>query len=884
MSNVLKRFAISLGIAILPFFAFAQSDNSAYLASLFNQVRALQQQINILLAQLSAYRSQSVGQIAGSLSTYGQISNMATTSPETELVIADDPGSSFRVGTPSAKWVAQSFVAASSSPITGVSFALARKGNPAYPLTVSLRTDIKGADIASVTITPQNVSDNSLAPTWVSATFSSSPVSVMGGMMYYIVVSNMNGEGAGSSYFRWVVSDRVNPYADGMLWNHAGGKHPKYDALLKVRFGKSAGFQVLEPNGGEVWRTNTTGSILWAGSGGAVQILLFPWSAKGPGTHSPTAVIATSTPNIGALDWKIPTSIPTGEYFVRVFCILECAHDINLLDDSDGPFSIISQGGTNELIIAPIQGLDKMVVAGSNGVELARIQLDAQQAQENVKIVQARIIADVVIGDLDNFQSLQLFDGSTPLNTGSNVLNPAGTVYGADKELIFNLDSPGIVVSKGTSKNIILRGNLTTGAQTGDKIKFDFSSPLSGGGWLVSGVESGRAIEENTLNIPGSLVTVTKNGGWSITVAPSQPTEKWVAAGSVNVPINVLRFIATTEDFALTDLRLQLKQPATAADIAKISLWDGAVKIAEKTPSFVNGVEDFTFPTSGPGSFVILKDSFKEMTIKVTVAGIGQGLPGTAGRFIVIDFDGDGTPLGKNKALGQSSGISAHASTAVDTSSSGIRYFRSVPTLERVALPVTALTSGNHVIYKMKVTADPAYNVAVHKFTFSIATTGITSFQSSVPSFTLWNATDNRRVAAATGAAAAFFAEQGNYDKSGQIVVRIHADNTDLPSGQCTSANCWDIIPRGLSRIYELRADITTDGTGDLVTTKLQGDFNSISMGNISVVDGLGSRLIWSDFSADATTTHSVYTADWMNGFKVPGLPFTGLDSSTLSN
>jgi len=43
-------------------------------------------------------------------------------------------------------------------------------------------------------------------------------------------------------------------------------------------------------------------------------------------------------------------------------------------------------------------------------------------------------------------------------------------------------------------------------------------------------------------------------------------------------------------------------------------------------------------------------------------------------------------------------------------------------------------------------------------------------------------------------------------------------------------------------------------------------------------------NFIWSDFASDATTTHSAHTADWMNGFRVPGLPTTGLSSWTLSN
>ena len=147
---------------------------------------------------------------------------------------------------------------------------------------------------------------------------------------------------------------------------------------------------------------------------------------------------------------------------------------------------------------------------------------------------------------------------------------------------------------------------------------------------------------------------------------------------------------------------------------------------------------------------------------------------------------------------------------------------------------------------------------------------------------TLWNTTENRRVGA-SGQVSDDIAK-AIYGSTGEYIRTIYADSTDLPSGQCTGAACWDIVPAGSVRTYELRADVTTDGSGDSVSTKLLGDWNSISMGKASIVDVLGSQFIWSDFSANATTTHSINTADWMNGYKVPGLLSTGLDSSTLSN
>ncbi|TSC73364.1 MAG: DNA topoisomerase IV subunit A [Parcubacteria group bacterium Gr01-1014_70] len=553
-------------------------------------------------------------------------------------------------------------------------------------------------------------------------------------------------------------------------------------------------------------------------------------------------------------------------------------------------------------------------VEGGNGLTIGRYVLDATASGEDLKVTVVKIRAEISTGNLNNYQALQLFDGSTALNTGSNVNNPSGNSADTAATLSFTLDSPGLIVPKGTTKILSLKTNLTTGHAADDKAKFNFVS-LINGDWGTAGNSTGADVTETYSSSTSAKITIKTGGGFSVVAAPSQPTEKWVTAGATGVSINVIRFTSTTEEFALTDLRLQIDTTgsSSASDISKVYLYDGDVLVQTKTPSFIDGVEDFTFPSSGTGSFKIPKDSFNELTVKVDIASIGTSLSGKAGQLVGVDYDG--STSSKNKALGKESGSSVHSSTATDVTGNGVVYFRSVPTLERVALPVTALTSGTHVLYKFKITADPAYDVAVHKFMFKVATTGTTGFGAALPSFTLWNTTDNRRVAAATGAAAAFFIEQGNYDNTGQVVVRVYADNTDLPSGQCTSTSiCWDVIPAGLSRTYELRGAVTTDGAGDSVSSKLLGDdarstrlvltgSSAITMAKVTIVDydkysktavvgfinesanvASSSSFIWSDFSSDATTTHSINTGDWMNGFKVPGLLSSGLDASTMSN
>ena len=617
MKKFIKRLVVSLSIATVPLWAFAQDSNNAYVASLSEQVRALQSQVNTLLNQLGNRTSQGVAQV------YPLPPPPPSTDTSVELVIADDPGTTYRLGTPEKPWLMQSFWQTNTQYVNSVSFGLARKGNPTYPLTISLMYSGQTGftSIASVTLTPQQVSQTSYSPTWITATFPTP--ALVSSARYYIRISGVGGNDI--NHYRWVVSDRNNLYPDGSFFIK-DSMQQGVDALLKVQFG--------------------------------------------------------------------------------------CAHSCS--------------------------------------------------------------------------------------STEANL---------------------------------------------------------------------------------------------SVSLSAASPTEKWVAAGSKDISSTILHFTnPTNEDVSLTKLRLRLF-PGTLSDVQAITIWDATSNVMLRRVIPTNLSTEVIFPGGiGVLDFWVPKNSSKDMAMKVDFSPIGSGQPGTAGA--IVGIEADGSVINGTQAYGLSSGNIINA-TILDLDPPDIRYFRSVPTVKQVALPVTSLTSGNHVLYKFKVIADPAYDVAIHKFTFSIATTGLIGFGTALPNFTLWNTTDNRRVSAPIGTSADFFGNVSNYDvfNSSLLLIRVYADNTDLPNGQCTNGQCWDIIPAGTSRTYELRGTITTDGSADSISTKLLGDISKPMLGTPGVymdtaanISDQGYNFVWSDFSGDVTGTHSLTAHDWMNGYKVPGLLSTGLDASTLSN
>lgn len=554
------------------------------------------------------------------------------------------------------------------------------------------------------------------------------------------------------------------------------------------------------------------------------------------------------------------------------------------------------------------------VIAPATGIELGRFTLDAGASGDDLRVTTATVRMTSTAAAA-SFSGLKLMNGTTQLNTGSNVLNVTGN---SQQTLTFTLDN-NLIIPKQSSQVLNLIGNIASTATSGGTVRFDFSAGTMD--WAVTTKTDGSSVSESLATANGSVMTIKTAGGYSVAVDPSAPVEKWYAAGSTGVLLNVLRFTGTTEDLAVTDLRLQLDThgSSSGADFAAIELRNADdTLIQRKSPvAFTNGIEDFQFAQTGTGSFIIPKDGYKAMKITADLATVGTNQAGIAGQLVGVGFDGAGTAAaaGKQKATGKQSGTSVHSSTTSDQPSATdtttqIVYFRSVPTVERLPLVATTLSGGEKTLYRFKVTADPKYDVALNRVTFKIATTGGAQFAAN-SNFRLINVTDNKIVGASTGTAAAFFTTAGsgekNYDSTGQLVVRMIADTTqDYTVAYVT-------IPAGAVREFEFRGVPITDGTGDSVSTFMMGNSarpakvsltgattQHRQMGKITFVDteqrgpygnstaateaASSTTFIWSDFSSDATTTHAVTTADWMNGFKIPGLPTTGLAASSLTN
>jgi len=499
------------------------------------------------------------------------------------------------------------------------------------------------------------------------------------------------------------------------------------------------------------------------------------------------------------------------------------------------------------------------IVAGVQGYTFANYQFDASQSGEDVRFSSIPLKLSATTVAATDVTACQLFDGSTALNTGSNVVNPSAT-----GDNTFTLDNS-YVVPKGTVKTLSLKCNLSSSVSSGS-LRWGISSSPS---ITVTGATSSNDVTETVTASDGSLMTVA-TGSLVASEDASSPSYAIVAAGTTNVTMGVINFRASNEDVTLQRVGLTLTNTASssASDVVKVSLWDGATKVGEAT---FTGSSDYA--TSTDMTVVVPKDSDKDITVKVDLANIGTSEIGTQGALIAVDVDTNGT---NTQGVG-SGGTTINATGS--TSFSGVRMFKSYPTITKQSIPSSTLIAGDMDLYRFSVGASAGGNgIGLHQLTVNVATStgSAVSGTTTVTSLKVYAYTDSGYSTPVSGFT------------NGQVVATI----SGLVSSGDNDAQLSSIlqIPAGATYYFRVVGTVTmTAGTGTFsgsVTTKLGGDtaYPSLAglMGTHSTVDGnaSGDNLVW---SPNATTTSLSTHLDWTNGYFVSGLPSTGSDAVTIS-
>jgi hypothetical protein len=549
------------------------------------------------------------------------------------------------------------------------------------------------------------------------------------------------------------------------------------------------------------------------------------YTVKGklPSTYTNNStVVASTTPSS---DWTSVTGQTTG----------------NNLTLTNGVFSMntMTVRAASLNISVSLTPSAQNIVAGAQGVLLANLQFDASQSGEDVRFSSLTLTNGG--SNTTGATSCQLWDGSTALNSGSNVVNPTTATPS------FTLDSQ-FIVPKGTVKTLALKCNVASNA-TGT-FQYGITSGQIGG-ITVTGVTSSNSITATGSTGAGQVMTVG-SGSLVVSTDSSSPSASVAAAGSTGNTAAVFKFRATNEAVNLTRLALKLTS-GSASDLIQVSVWDGATQVGTAVFTGGNTVATSTFntPVSLP------KDADKTLTVKVDLSQVGTSQPGTQGSVVKVDLNNNDTTGTQGTGVGSGNTINATGSTSV----AGVRMFKSFPTLALDTLSSTGIADGR--LMRFKVTANSAGAVGVAQLKFTLSTTS-----ASVTNIQLFAYTDSSYSSPVSG--------QGT---SGQVgsTVSTAINGTAFTIGVGTTPVQ---VPQGSTIYFELKGSVSGVTTGSSVVATLLGDSaytsNLTSGFNVATSGAATStgNFIW---SGNATSTSGVHDIDWSNGFVLPGLSSSGL-------
>lgn len=518
------------------------------------------------------------------------------------------------------------------------------------------------------------------------------------------------------------------------------------------------------------------------------------------------------------------------------------------------------------------------VIKGITGYTFANYIFDATASGEDVKVTTIALQDVNVTSAESELSSMQLWDGTTALNTGSNV--PNLTAAAGTNSTTFTLDS-GLIIPKGTSKTIALKGNISGSATTGGIFQWGLASAAA---VTATGMSTTLNIGETVNAANGQQMTIAAAGQYSVALDSSTPTGKLIAANTTGNVMTVLKFRATSEQVNVTKIRLSLNNSSsTGNDLSQVYIYDGSTLLGQG----VLGIGDVqgklanastTFTLSTP--LQIPANTDKLVTIKADISPIyTANTVAHAGRQIAIDYYGS-TSSSENVGTGVSSGtqIAGYSPTTAQTAAI---IYKSVPTVAAVALPTTTLSNSTMAISKFSVSADAKGDIDLYKFTFKIATSNPTTGGPLV--------VENLTFVDVTGGL-----EVTLYASTTKMYTDImnYADIVLLASpGTQSLSTTTRTVSAGTTRTFELRATISGTGAGASLNTQLEGDAAKVAdtsgdMWTRDLVEAdTNDDFIWSDLSdVDHTaTSFAAGVRDYTNGYLVAGLPSSNLAAQILT-
>jgi hypothetical protein len=556
---------------------------------------------------------------------------------------------------------------------------------------------------------------------------------------------------------------------------------------------------------------------------------VYTLKGKVPSSASNGSTITAST--VPSSTWTNPTGQVSG----------------NNITLSTGSFSMNSMTVKGAALAVGVSATpaSQTVTAGTTDLTMANIQLDASQSGEDVRISSLPLIQTGTITDVS---SCRLMNGSTQLNTGSNVpttLNTSGSAT------TFTLDNS-LVIPKGTVVTLALKCNLSSSASG----TYVWSLTSAGNAFSATGFTSGVSITETGTGTSGTFTV--GNASIAVTVDASSPAYTLAAGGTNGVTMGIVKVRATNDNATLTKLGLILTS-GTANSLGNVYIYDGSTLVG--TASFSNNVTVATSTLSTP--IALTKNIDKLLTIKADLADVGADLAGVEGALVKLD-----------PSSSEANATAGLITTGATVGVSGVRVYNTFPTIVQDSLTTTGVNDG--VLMRFRVTANSAGTLGIGRLTFTVATSSMSV--SNVGLYAYSTTYGSGPVQTSTGLVDEVLATTTPYAAATCVTTGGSSCVSDASVTTFNIKPASTPIQVGASQTvyFELRGSVTGVVSGSSVVTKLLGDSAASPAGQLtSAYTAVSGNFRW---TPQATTTPAFTNdVDWTNGFAIVGLPASGL-------
>ncbi|MBI4049971.1 MAG: hypothetical protein HY398_00810 [Candidatus Doudnabacteria bacterium] len=521
---------------------------------------------------------------------------------------------------------------------------------------------------------------------------------------------------------------------------------------------------------------------------------------------------------------------------------------------------------------------DKTVITNSNNVLLGSWQFDGSNSGEDIRVTSIAVRASTT----GKFNTLTMKKTSSPGGTVLTTMSPVNdnpvSSNNANTTSTFALSDP-LVITKGTSANIDLYGNVGSNAVAGEVDAWGLTDTTSAtnASVVAYGVTTGNRATVTLTSNNGALLTIAAAGTLTINVDSSAPSSRLVVHGSTGVTLAEVRLKATSESIdvtrlivGITDGGLTGTAAGTFAQVKKFYLkLDGTV--VGNADGYSPGAQRTTINFERGQLTVPEGTTGKKMSILGDIVNLGTNEPGTANADIRAGIDG----ADNLTAYGNGSNSSSITKTYNDSTGTAVILHKAVPSVSIAAVSNNKL-GATAILHETKISA-VGNTIGLYRLAYSItSSTGVrvTNLYTKLTSCTGCGGVSDGSQLAATSSTAGYLIDGENYvvqtidqtQSHGKYHLQIAAGATatiDLYGSVVLTTNSDTISTRLLGDTASTMANDTGGATADA--------FNELNQGNF----------VWSDLNlsdantANTTATDSTTSKQWYNGYYVAGLGST---------